>query len=187
MSKSLVFVALLATLSVATSAVARSQEPPPITKQNKVTVTATIKAIDAATRSVTLHAENGDEDTFTVGPEVVRFDQLKVGDTIKASYYESLVFQVLKPGAPAAPSGTDLAAGRLKAVPGGAIGRQETTTVTVKAVDVNVPSITVTTADGRTLTRKIAEKKNLDGVKAGDKIEITFTQAVVVSAEAAKK
>ena len=186
MSKSLVIVALAATLSVATSAVARSQEPPPITKQNKVTVTATIKAIDAATRSVTLRAENGDEDTFTVGPEVVRFDQLKAGDTITASYYESLVFQVLKPGAPAPPSGTGLAAGRLKAVPGGAIGRQETTTVTVKAVDVNVPSITVTTADGRTLTRKIAEKKNLDGVKAGDKIEITYTQAVVVSAEAKK-
>jgi Cu/Ag efflux protein CusF len=186
MSKSLVFVALLATLSVATSAAARSQEPPPITKQNKVTVTATIKAIDAATRSVTLHAENGDEDTFTVGPEVVRFDQLKVGDTIKASYYESLVFQVLKPGAPAA-SSAELAAGRLKNVPGGAIGKQETTTVTVKAVDMNVPSITVVAADGRTLTRKIAEKKNLEGVKAGDKISITYTQAVVVSAEAAKK
>ncbi len=184
MSKSLVFVALLATLPVAASAAA--QTPAPITKQNKVTVTATIKKIDAATRSVTLHADNGDEDTFTVSPDVVRFDQLKVGDTIKASYYESLVFQVLKPGAPAG-SGTALAAGRLKNTPGGAIGKQETTTVTVKAVDANVPSITVTTADGRTLTRKIAEKKNLDGVKAGDKIEITYTQAVVVSAEAAKK
>ena len=184
MSKSLVFVALLATLPVAAAAAA--QTPAPITKQNKVTVTATIKAIDAATRSVTLHADNGDEDTFTVGPEVVRFDQLKVGDTIKASYYESLVFQVLQPGTATA-SGTALAAGRLKNVPGGAIGKQETTTVTVKAVDVNVPSITVVTADGRTLTRKIAEKKNLDGVKAGDKIEITYTQAVVVSAEAAKK
>jgi len=186
MSKSFVFVALLATLPVVTSAAARSQGGQPITKQNQVTTTATIKAIDPATRSITLHSENGDEDTFTVGPEVVRFDQLKVGDTIKASYYESLVFQVLQPGAATA-SGTALAAGRLKNVPGGAIGKQETTTVTVKAVDINVPSITVVTADGRTLTRKIAEKKNLDGVKAGDKIEITYTQAVVVSAEAAKK
>ena len=59
--------------------------------------------------------------------------------------------------------------------------------MTVKAVDMNVPSITVVTADGRTLTRKIAEKKNLEGVKAGDQIDITYTQAVVVSAEAAKK
>ena len=69
-------------------------------------MTATIKAIDPATRSVTLRSENGDEDTFTVGPAVTRFDQLKVGDTIKATYYESLVFEVRKPGAPTVPSGT---------------------------------------------------------------------------------
>ena len=67
--------------------------------------------------------------------------------------------------------------------PGAPLGAQQTTTVTVKAVDMNVPSITVVTADGRTLTRKIAEKKNLEGVKAGDQIDITYTQAVVVSAE----
>src|SRR5687767_8265755 len=108
MSKSLVLVALLATLPVVTSAAVRNQDPPPVTKQNQVTMTATIKAIDPATRSVTLRAENGDEDTFTVGPAVVRFDQLKVGDTIKATYYESLVFQVRKPGSAAAPSGTAL-------------------------------------------------------------------------------
>ena len=187
MAKSFVLVALLATLPVVTSATAQGQSPQPITKQQEVTATATIKAIDAATRSITLRTENGDEDTFTVGPAVTRFNQLKVGDTIKVTYHESLVFQVRKPGAPAATSGTGVAAGRLKDAPGGAIGKQQTTTVTVKAVDMNVPSITVVTEDGRTLTRKIADKKNLEGVQAGDKIEITYTQAVLVSAEAAKK
>ena len=186
MSKSLVFVALLAALPIATPAAARTQTPQPVTKQNEVTATATIKAIDPATRSVTLRTENGDEDTFTVGPAVTRFDQLKVGDTIKATYYESLVFEVKKPGAPTS-TGTSVAAGRMKEAPGGAIGKQQTISVTVKAVDMNAPSITVTTADGRTVTRKIADKKNLEGVNAGDKISITYTQAVVVSAEAAKK
>jgi hypothetical protein len=59
--------------------------------------------------------------------------------------------------------------------------------VTVKAVDMNVPSITVVTADGRTLTRKIAERKNLEGVSPGDRIDITYTQALLVAAEPAKK
>ena len=72
-------------------------------------------------------------------------------------------------------------------VPGGVLGTQETTTVTVKAVEMNVPSITVTTADGRTLTRKIAERKNLEGVNPGDKIDITYTQGLVVAAEPSKK
>ena len=122
-----------------------------------------------------------------LSPDVTRFDQLKVGDTIKATYYESLVFEVRKPGAASTAPGATVAGGRLKDVPGGALGTQQTTTVTVKAVDMNVPSITVETADGRTLTRKIAEKKNLEGVKAGDRIDITYTQAVVVSAEPGKK
>ena len=177
MSKSLVLVALLAALPVVTSAASQA----PITKESEVTATATIKALDPATRSVTLRAENGDEDTFTVGPAVTRYDQLKVGDTIKVTYYEALVFQVRKPGAPAAAAGATVAAGRMKDRPGGAIGKQQTTTVTVKAVDMDVPSITVTTTDGRTLTRKIADKKNLEGVKVGDQVQITYTQALAVS------
>ena len=45
--------------------------------------------------------------------------------------------------------------------------------------------ITVKTADGRTVTRKIENKKNIEGVKAGDKIDITFTQAALIAIEPA--
>src|SRR5436190_747528 len=102
MLKPLALAALLA--SVATVTAVRAASPQgqdkTVTKQNELTETATIRAIDAKTRSVTLRAENGDEDSFTVGPDVKRFDQLKVGDTIKVAYYESVVFQVRKPGTP---------------------------------------------------------------------------------------
>ena len=186
MSRSFAIVAVLATLPVVASAGGHRQDEKAVTRQNQVTATATVTAIDQATRSITLRTENGDSDTFTVGPEVKRFNELKVGDTIRATYYESLVFQVRKPGAAPAPGAT-VAGGRLKDAPGGALGTQVTTTVTVKAVDMDAPSITVVTADGRTLTRRIAERKNLEGVKAGDRIDITYSQAVVVSAEPAKK
>jgi hypothetical protein len=59
-------------------------------------------------------------------------------------------------------------------------------TVTVNSVDMAVPSITVSTANGRVITRKVDDKKNLEGVKAGDRIEITYTQAVVTAVEEAK-
>ena len=186
MSRFFASAALMVALPVVSFA-SQSQAPKPVVKENQVTATATIKAIDQATRSVTLRTEDGNEDTFTVGPAVERFNQLKAGDTIRVTYMESIVFEVAKPGAAAATSGSVAAGGRLKDAPGGALGTQEKASVTVKAVDMNVPSITVTTADGRTLTRKIADKKNLEGVSAGDKIEITYTQAVLVSADAAKK
>ncbi len=176
-------VALTATAAVA---FAQGQAPAPITKQNTVKATLTITAIDQATRSVTLRAENGDSDTFTVSPAVERFNQLKVGDKINATYQESLVFEVRKPGAPAATTGTTAAGERYKSQIGGAIGAAHTVSVTVKSVDVNAPSITVTTADGRTLTRKIEDKKNLQGVSPGDRIDITYSEAVILTADQAK-
>ncbi len=188
MLKPLALAALLASIFTIAAVQAESLQgqDKTVTKQNKVTASATIRAIDPKTRSVTLRTEDGNEDTFTVGPEVQRFNQLKVGDKINVTYYESLVFQLRKPGAASTPTSGTLAAGRLKDVPGGAIAAQQTATVTVKAVDMNAPSITVVTQDGRTMTRRIGDKKNLEGVNPGDRIDITYSQAVLVSAEAGK-
>jgi hypothetical protein len=159
-----------------------AQAPKPITKAQSVTATATIQAIDSTNRRVTLRSENGEEETYAVGPEVKRFDALKVGDKVKMTYYESLVFQVRKPGEPPDPASIDAAVTRARgALPGATIAVQQKQTVTVKAVDPAVPSITVTTEDGRTITRKIEQKKYLDGVKPGDRIDITYTEAILTS------
>jgi hypothetical protein len=58
--------------------------------------------------------------------------------------------------------------------------------VTFKAVDRSVPSITVTTEDGRVVTRKIEDETKTQGVKPGDKIDITFTRPVVIAMQNAK-
>ena len=150
-----------------------------------VTVSAVIKAIDHKTRSVTLRSETGEEETFTAGPDVTRFDQLKAGDTIRATYAESLVVQVRKPGG-AAGATAAMTAGRTKDTPGGYVGAVQTATVTVKSVDMAAGSITVSTNDGRTATRKVADKKNLEGIKPGDQLDITYTQSLLVNAEAKK-
>jgi Cu/Ag efflux protein CusF len=171
-------------LTVATVAQAQTQ---PVTKTNTVTTSATIQAIDSTTRMVTLRDEKGQEDTFELGPEVKRFNELKVGDKVKMTYYESLVFLVRKPGdkAPStAPTGA-ITPGR-GSLPGATAAAQQKASVTVKAIDPKVPSITVTTDDGRTVTRKINEAKYLEGLKPGDKIDITYTVAVVANIERAK-
>ena len=166
---------------------AQSQNPAPIVKQNIKKATLTITAIDQKSRSVTLRSANGDEDTFTVGPEVVRFNQLKVGDKINATYQEAVVFEVRKPGAPGATPGTTAAAAeRYKSTIGGAVGAAHTTSVTVKAVNMTEPSITVVTADGRSMTRAIQDKKNLENVKPGDRIDITYSEALILTADQAK-
>jgi len=186
MMKSLAFAVALAVVPTLAQAQTQAQGGKTVTKENTLTAVVTITAIDQATRSITLRAENGDEDTYTAGPDVTRFNQLKKGDKIRATYKESLVFQVRKPGTASTPSSDAIGGGRIKEVPGGVVGTQQTRTVTVKAVDMNVPSITVTSQDGRTITRKIGDKKNLEGVHAGDRIDITYTQALMLNAEPAK-
>jgi len=158
-----------------------------VTKQDQITETATITAIDKGSRSITLQAANGDRKTFTVGPAVKRFNEFKVGDLIRSTHYESLVLQLRKPGTTPAPSVSTSVAERLKDRPGGVVAMQETTAVTVKAVDPKVPSLTVVTAAGFTETWKIADPKNLEGVAPGDRIEMTYTKGVVVAAEPAPK
>ena len=176
---------MMVALCVAATGAASPQAP--ITKTKSVSATATIQAIDATGRMITLKDESGVEDTYSVGPEVKRFNELKVGDTVKMTYYESVVLVVRKPGeAPVATAGEPAITRGTGALPGATMAAQDKTTVTVKAIDPAVPSVTVTTADGRTVTRKIEDKKNIAGLKAGDKIDITYTEALVTSVEAAK-
>ncbi len=124
---------------------------------------------------------------FSVGDSVQRFNELKVGQKLNITYYESIVFQLLKPGETGSGTSFEAALNRAKgALPAGTLAVQDKATVTVKAVDTAIPSITVATEDGRTVTRKVENKKNIEGVKAGDKIDITYTRALVTSVQNAK-
>jgi hypothetical protein len=158
-----------------------------VTKTETVSATGTIQAIDRTSRAVLLKDDKtGTEDSIVVGPGMKRFDELKVGDKVKVRYTESLVLQLRKPGDKSTAAGDSTKLTPSTGAPGGTLARQINTTVTVNAVDLKTPSITYTTADGRTVTRKVENVKNLDGVKAGDRIDVTFTQAAAVELEPAK-
>ena len=63
-----------------------------------VEVSATITAIDKATRDVTLKGQQGNLMTVTAGPEVKNFDKLKVGDQVDLQYIEALTLELKKGG-----------------------------------------------------------------------------------------
>jgi Cu/Ag efflux protein CusF len=160
-----------------------------ITKTGEtVSATATIQAIDHTGRMITLRGEDGTEDTFWVPQDIKRFSELKVGDKVKARYYESYVFQLRRPGdkAPAAVDPATKVTRGSGASPSATVAKQMTATVEVLSLNPSVPSITVKTADGHTVTRKIQDAKDLQGVKPGDKIDITYTQAAMVEVEPVK-
>ena len=62
------------------------------------TETATVESTEASTRTVTLKKPDGTYVTTVAGPDITRFDEIKVGDKVTARYYENLVIRLKKPG-----------------------------------------------------------------------------------------
>ena len=154
----------------------------PVTQTETTQVTATIEAIDHDFRLVTLKPKGEEPVTVHAGPEIKRFDELKVGDTVTFRYQESIVYKLAKPGAPgsaAVPEGPVITHGK-GAKPGGTITQTQKATVTIKAIDAKVPAITVLTDTGGTSTFRVEDKGAIKGLKAGDKVEITYTEAVLI-------
>jgi hypothetical protein len=89
----------------------------PVTQGAQVSETFTIEAVDYGARLVTLKDAQGETETIYCGPEVERFNALKVGDRVTFRYYESMVSpfanRVPRPHCPvAAASSARLATGR---------------------------------------------------------------------------
>ena len=153
-----------------------------------IKLTATITAIDAATRVVTLKGPQGKELTLTAGAEVKNFAQMKVGDQVKVKYIEALTLE-LKKGSTAPVSRTETT-GAAGAKPGerpaGAAGRQVTIVAEVVALD---PAKQIVTLRGpqRTVELKVADPEQFKRVAKGDRVEATYTEAMAIAVEPAKK
>ena len=59
---------------------------------------ATVQAIDAGTRTITLKLSDANTLTCKVGTQVGNFDQIKVGDQVQATVTEDLAIYVLEDG-----------------------------------------------------------------------------------------
>ena len=79
---------LFALVSLALSSILASAQQPPEVVRNEVTVRGTVEAVDHAARTVRIRGEQGNVVTLDVPQSVARFDQVKVGDTITASYFD---------------------------------------------------------------------------------------------------
>ena len=152
-----------------------------------ITATATVTAIDSATRLVTLKKPNGEMVFVVAPPEIKRFSEIKVGDTITAKYTENMTLRVMKPGEPAVNSATGGVSAGGGANPSGTISAQRSVTATITSIDTATPSITLSGPDKQVYTAKVADREALKQVKVGDRLDITFQAAVLVAADPAKK
>jgi hypothetical protein len=171
-----------------------AKEPAPASIEATEEVTATVEAIDVNTRMVVLKASDGAEFALVVGPEVRNLEQVKVGDRVVTRYRESLGAELVRRG-----DGT------------GGTESPSVSTTAARAADGAMPSVTSSTQTRQTVRITNVDKKNnivsfygSDGLarvlpvhtpqgqqfiadlKAGDEVELTYTEAVAMSVEPAK-
>jgi len=172
----------------ATGATVTTTTPGKGTITNMAKITASVEAIDAAARTVTLKGPRGKVVTLAVGPEVKNFAQVKVGDLVVVRYAEALTLELKKDGKElrqrSEREGSETAQPGER--PAGAAGRQITVIADVTAVDRKKQVVTLR-GPKQTVELKLRDPKQIKLVKVGDQVEAIYQEAMAVSVEPAPK
>ena len=147
-------------------------------------MTATVTGIDAASRDVTLVSRDGKKTTVKCGPDVINFDQIRVGDQVKVMVTEELAVAMATSGAPASDGGASVVALAPKgARPGGIVANTVQVTAKVTAINLKKHKATLQFPDGTTRTVAVRPDVDLTQRKVGEEVVIRCTQALAISVE----
>ena len=178
---------------IVVAALALQLAPPALRAQSKtlpgqtVTMTATVEAIDHGRRMLTIKDTKGNYHEVEVPTSVQRFDTIKVGDKLNATYYDNIILRVKAPGEKDVNSGAAAVVPTQGSRPAGTVSKQRTITATIVAIDQQVPSISFKGPNNWSYSSKVEDKEALKKVKVGDKVDITWTEAMLVSFDTLKK
>ena len=176
---------LVATLALAAGC-ATGQKPPDDKpsgrEQTVIEVRAVVIGVDQKHRLLALEGDNGGRTVLPVAEEFRDFERARVGDQVVVSYTEAIAWQV-KPadqGTPGVSARETFSNPRPGEAPGGSIERALTVTATITALDVARGTVTLTGPQGTSHAFKAHRPADLEKVRAGDLVDITYSEALVV-------
>jgi hypothetical protein len=145
---------------------------------------ATVTAIDPPTRKVTLVARNGDQTSVKCGPDVINFDQLRVGDAVRARVTAQVTVAMASEATPPIVSEATLVALAPKgAKPGGLTAETQQYTATITALNLKRRQATLRFPDGTARTFAVRKDVDLNQRKVGEKVVIRVTAAMAIAVE----
>lgn len=148
------------------------------------TLLASVSAIDSAKRTFTLRDNLGNQRTFVAPPQMENFDQLKVGDRVKAVVSQERIVHLRQPGEVA----NDGAAGVLATTPQGekpGMLAADTVEITalVKGMDTTLRTATLLLPNGSERVIKVRPDVDMKTEYLGRQVVIRVTTAVAVSVQ----
>jgi hypothetical protein len=147
-----------------------------------ISTTATVVAIDAAKRKLTLQTPDGKKTSFKAGPDVANFAQIQVGDQVNAVVTEEIAIAVFQHGPPPASlAGATAILSPIGARPGGLVAATDVESATVTAVDAPKHKVTLQFSDGSTKTIKVDKSIDLSNITPGNQIVMQVAEAVAIT------
>lgn len=152
---------------------------------------ATVETIDQASRMALLRGEDGRLVTVTVGPEVRNLAQVKPGDRIVMRIRLGVLAEMAPPDGAGGPTGEADVVARAPAgaKPSGFAGGAMRVRVTFNGYDRNTRTVAYTLPSGQQRKAVLQTEPMRDfaaGLKAGEKVDVTFMRSVAVSVLPAK-
>jgi hypothetical protein len=149
------------------------------------TINATLTDIDAKTRQVTLLVPSGKKTTITCGPEVINFDQLRVGDKLQVTLTAKLAAAMANPNNPAIDGAAQVVAlAPQGANPAGLVAETEQVTAQVTGIDLMRHQVTLQFPNGAVRTITARPDVDLTQRKIGDEVVIRATVVATAIVEA---
>jgi hypothetical protein len=147
-------------------------------------MTAKVTSIDTAKRKVTLTTADGEKTTVKCGPEVINFDQIRVGDRLNVTVAEEVAAYMAKEGAAPSDGAAALVALAPKgAKPGGVVASTVQVTAKVTALDLKHHKATLQFPDGTTRTVTVREDVDLTKRRVGEEVVIRTTEVLALEVE----
>jgi hypothetical protein len=180
MSRLLLPAAVTALLGVAVPAIAQTANV--VTRES--TFTATVDRVERSSRVVTFKGDGGTLQDVYVDPKVAVFNDLQVGDVVTVRLIDSVIVQV-RPNAQ--PSGLHDTTEEAKKAGRDRVVAQSKAVVTIEAIDAPKLLVKYRTEYNQVFTRVVSDKRLLEGLRPGDRVEVTMTRERAVDIQRQKK
>lgn len=149
----------------------------------EITLTGKVVAVGKESRMVIVEGSKGGQVALKAPKEGQNFDQISIGDTVTARYFESVALAIT-PAADAQPGASERAAVSSAppgATPGGTIVDQIQLRAAVADVDVEARKVTLDVPAGGQRVLKVREDVDLARLKVGEQVSVTLTEALAIT------
>jgi hypothetical protein len=160
------------------------KDPGPLYQSTReVTTAATVESVDPAARKITLKGPEGNTITCSVDERVRNLDQVNPGDIVTLTYLESAAIDVARKSDRDDGDETIVERAPQGEKPEGKVVRQITRSAEIVNIDRSKGTVTVRGSDDALTTIWVKRPEKLDRLKVGDRLRITYREAVAVSVQ----